>query len=118
MDVVFWCLVLTVGVVLVTRAHKRISRENTGHRLPVVFGEFAVQPSPSTKRQRRVAAVVAFVGVFGIVQVLYDMGYWGTAAYGFVGLLLLVYTVPATVVSILHNRRTSGLNTYRTSEQY
>lgn len=104
MAIMFWCLVLLTGIVLTSRAYQRIAQENTGHRLPIVFGEFAVRPSPTARRARRVATVVTFAGAFGAAQTLYEMGYWGAAAYGLIGALLVVNVVPATVVSVVHNR--------------
>lgn len=111
MAVAFWCVVLLMGIVLTTRAYQRIAQENVGHRLPVVFGEFVVRPSTAVRRQRRLAVVVTFLGAGGAAQSLYEMGYWGAAAYGLVAVLLVVNAVPATVVSVFHNRGIAAATT-------
>ncbi|OZD60817.1 hypothetical protein CH263_20215 [Rhodococcus sp. 06-1059B-a] len=104
MAIMFWCLVLLTGIVLTTRAYQHIAQENAGHRLPIVFGEFAVRPSTTALRQRRLAVAVTFLGAGGAAQTLYEMGHWGAAAYGVVAMLLVVNAVPALVVSAVHNR--------------
>lgn len=111
MAVAFWCLVLLMGIVLTTRAYQRIALENAGHRLPIVFGEFAVRPSTTVRRQRRLAVAVTFLAAGGAAQTLYEMGYWGAAAYSPIAVLLLINTAPATAVSVLHNRGIAAATT-------
>lgn len=104
MALTFWCLVLVARVALMTRAYQRIADENRGHRMPVVYGEFAVKPSRDVKRKRFVAALVVLVGAVQAANVVHSWGHWGLATYGVVATLFVVFTVPAAVVTVLHNR--------------